>query len=52
MGGGTLTYLQKSGYIVYPLLSAVNKPTHTTSSFQLILLFYKVTCTGGGGYSF
>jgi len=36
----------------HPLLSAVNKPTHTASSFQLILLFYGMTCTGGCGYSF
>jgi len=36
----------------HPLLSEVNKPTHTVSSFQLILLFYSMTCTGGCGYSF
>jgi len=34
------------------LLSEVNKPTHPVSSFQLILAFYIMTCTGGCGYSF
>jgi len=34
------------------VLSEVNKPTHTVSSFQLILVFYTMTCTGGCGYSF
>ena len=36
----------------HPLLSEVNSPTHTVSSFQLILVFYSMTCTGGCGYSF
>jgi len=38
--------------LYYPLLSEVNKPTHTVSSVQLILVFYSMTCTGGCGYSF
>ena len=36
----------------HTLLSEGNKPTHTVSSFHLILVFYSMTCTGGCGYSF
>jgi len=37
----------------YPLLSEVNKLTQNfVSSFQLILVFHSMTCTGGCGYSF
>jgi len=37
----------------YPLLSEVNNPTQNfVSSFQLILVFHNMTCTGGCGYSF
>jgi len=37
----------------YPLLSEVNNLTHNfVSSFQLILVFHSMTCTGGCGYSF
>jgi len=35
-----------------PLLTEVNKPTHTVSWLQLILVFYIMNCTGGCGYSF
>ena len=37
----------------YPLLSEVHILTHNfVSSFQLILVFHSMTCTGGCGYSF
>jgi len=34
------------------IIRLVNKLTHTVSSFQLILAFYSMTCTGSCGYSF
>jgi len=37
----------------HPLLSEVNKLTHNfVSLFQLIPVFYSMTCTRGCGYSF
>jgi len=54
--GHTVKYKDKTfiNILMYhhPLLSEVNKPTHTVSSFLLILVFYSMTCTGGCGYSF
>ena len=57
MGSDTLTYLQnfevRNILEVYKLKILTHNLTHDfVSSFQLILVFHSMSCTGDCGYSF